>query len=165
MNRLPMIALASAVFGCSAQTEVTEVEGIWLQDDSIGPFTETWSVCHHFRAVTANQSWLLDIDVSSERGEFDASEIVSLVDFTGVTDRECAISLYRNNDIACEGEEPVTIPARNGDGQLRHSIREPFWESTFDLDISDLVFPSREGEIRIDRVRFSNVVYSNFCPG
>ncbi len=140
-------------------------DGVWHNDRSLGSFTNTWSSCHHFRAATSDLKWLIDVDVSSERGTFDASELVSLVDFSDVADRDCAISMYRDNDIACEGREPVVIPASHGDGNLRHTKEIPDWESTFDLQIYDLMFEVGGQEIQIDRLKFSGVQYSNFCPG
>ena len=150
---------------CSAQHEVDVADGVWHENESLGRFTDTWTVCRSFRASTSDQSWLIDIDVSSERGTFDASQMVSLVDFSDVPDRDCAMSLYRNNDIACEDSEPVTIPATHGDGRIRHTKRNPDWDSTFDLHIYDLIFQVGGDEVRIDRVKFSNAKYSNFCPG
>ena len=165
MLRFSPLTLPILLCGCLAQQEVDVADGVWHENESLAQFTDTWSVCHHFRAITSDEKWLIDVDVSSERGMFDAGEMVSLVDFSDVTDRECAISLYRNNDIACEGREPITTPAAHGDGSIRHTKRTPDWESTFDLHIYDLTFQVGENEILIDRVKFSDVEYSNFCPG
>ena len=108
---------------------------------------------------------MLDVDVSVESGSFDASKLVALLDFSAVEDRKCEISLYKDNDIACGGKEPVRIPASEGQGVLRHDNRVPDWKSTFDLDLRDLVFRYGDQTVRIDRVSFANVIYSNFCPG
>ena len=151
--------------GCVAQQEQQLPQGIWHDTEQLGHFSESWASCHHFRATTPDLRWMLDIDVSVESGSFDASKLVALLDFSIVKNRQCAVSLYKNNDIACEVREPVRIPASEGDGNLRHVKRVPDWESTFDLDVRDLVFTYDGQEIRIDRVTFSNVVYPNFCPG
>ena len=151
--------------GCVAQQEQELPQGIWHDSEQLGQFSETWSTCHHFRATTPDLRWMLDIDVSVESGTFDASKLVTLLDFSNFKDRVCEVSLYKNNDIACEDKEPVKIPASDGDGKLRHVKRVPDWESTFDLDIHNLIFEYRDQEIRIDRITFLNVVYSNFCPG
>ena len=165
MLRFSPLLLLISLSGCSTQQEVDVADGVWHENEMLGQFTDTWAVCHHFRAVTSDLNWLIDINVSSQRGTFDASEMVSLVSFSGVADKKCAVSLYRNNDIACEGPKPVVVPAGDGDGSLRHTKRIPDWESTFDLDVFDLTFQVGNGEIQIDRIKFSNVKYSNFCPG
>ncbi len=165
MPRRSLLAFLVLLSGCSAQQEVEQPDGIWQKGNSLGVFTDSWSVCRHFRATTSDLKWLIDVDVSRDRGAFDASELVSLVDLRHVADRECAVSLYRLSDIACAGEEPIIIPASQGDGILRHTLANPDWESTFDLDIRDLTFRVDDQEVGIDRVRFSDVQYSSFCPG
>lgn len=164
MLRLSLFLLLIVLSSCSSQQAAGVADGVWHKSEQVGQFTDSWSVCHHFRAVTSGLDWLIDIDVSTQQGTFDASEIVSLVSFSGVANKSCAVSLYRNNDIACEGTEPVVVPALDGDGSLRHTKRNPDWESTFDLDIIDLTFQVDGDEIQIDRVKFTNVQYSNFCP-
>lgn len=165
MPRRPFLAFLIPLFGCSAQQEVEQPDGIWQGSNTLGVFTDSWTVCHHFRATTSDLEWLISVDVSRDRGTFDAPELVSLVDLRHVADRECAVSLYRLSDLACSGEKPIVIPASEGDGSLRHLLAKPDWNSTFDLDISDLTFLVDGQEVTVDRVRFSEVNYSNFCPG
>ena len=140
-------------------------QGILHEKENLGPFSESWSSCHRFRATTSDLRWMLDVDVSVESGSFDASKLVALLDFSMVKDRECEVSLYKDNDIACGDKEPIRIPASGGQAVLRHDNRIPDWKSTLNLELRDLVFDYGDQEIRIDHVSFSNVVYSNFCAG
>ncbi len=165
MPRKTLLALLVLLSGCSVHQDAEPPDGVWQKVNSLGVFTESWSVCRHLRATTSDLKWLISVDVSRERGTFDASELVSLVDLRHVSDRECAVSLYRMNDIACASVEPVVIPATQGDGILKHRLAKPDWESTFDLDISNLTFLVDDQEVTVDRVRFSEVQYSSFCPG
>ena len=165
MLRPLLLLLFIVLASCSSQQTVEVPDGVWHQNEQVGEFSDSWSVCHHFRVVTSDLDWLIDIDVSSPKGRLDASDEVSLVSFSGVSNKSCAVSLYRDNDIACEDKVPVVFPAKNGDGSLRHSKRNPDWESTFNLDIVDLIFDVDGDVVKIDRLRFTNVKYSNFCPG
>ena len=165
MAKRTLLILVVLLSGCAVEQDQEVHQGIWHENENLGPFSESWSSCHHFRATTSDLRWMLDVDVSVESGSFDASKLVALLDFSTAKNRECEVSLYKDNDIACGDNEPVRIPASEGQGVLRHDNRVPDWKSTFDIDLRDLVFDYGDQEIRIDHVSFTNIVYSNFCPG
>ena len=165
MLKVPVIGVFFLLSSCSVPQVVEQSDGIWHSSSSLGEFTDSWSACHQFRATTSDLEWLISVDVSHERGAFYAAEMVSLLSFAHTTDRECAVSLYRFNDIACDDQEPVVFLAARGDGRLAHREADHGIGSTFDLEIRDLVFVVGDEEIRIDRLRFSDVRYSNFCAG
>ncbi|MEM7303873.1 MAG: hypothetical protein AAF468_22595 [Pseudomonadota bacterium] len=150
--------------GCASQEKASLLEGIWHNSELLGEFTEVWSSCYSFAASTQDLRWMLHINVGTDAGEFDARKVVKLYDFSTVSDRESAMSLFQGSDIKMEKADPIAMPALDGDGTIHRTERLPAG-STFDLDLHDLVFVFPGEVIKIDRVTFYDMTLSNFCAG
>ena len=135
----------------------------------LGSFTEFWSICGAAHAMTQDRRWLVSVIYPKSSGVVtvtpDGPYAVKLVDFRKVRDLEAAVSLYQNNDIVLENNEPLVVRGVAGQSRFRIRMKRPSWESTVFITLQSVVFPHPTGEIRLTSAVFPLLNVNPWCPG
>ena len=135
----------------------------------LGDFTEFWSICGAAHAMTKDNLWLVSVSYPEASREVsvsaDSAYVVRLIDFRGVRDLEAAVSLFQNNDIAYEDNDPIVVNAVSGQSQFNIRSRRPSWKSTVSIELQSVVFPHPDGDVRITSAVFPVLNVNSWCPG
>ena len=159
-----ILVLLSACFSSPPQ-RLTEVSLVPV----LGNFTEFWSICGSAHAMTQDKRWLVSVKYPKSSGALAVSPgseyAVDLVDFREVRDLGAAVSLYQNNDIVLENNEPLVVRGVSGQSQFRIRTMRRNRESTVSISLQSVVFPHPSGEVRLTSAVFPVLKVNPWCPG
>ena len=135
----------------------------------LGNFTEFWSICGAAHAMTQDKRWLVSVTYPKSSGVLavspESAYAVDLVDFREVRDLEAAVSLYQNNDIVLENNDPLVVRGASGQSRFRIRTKRPSWESTVSITLQSVIFPHPSGEVRLTSAVFPVLSVNPWCPG
>ena len=131
----------------------------------IQPFDDYWSGCGGLRASSIDKRWVLVISIPDDKNDFDQSRDISLVDLKNFKNKECALSLYKNNDLGCESAEEISINPLSGDVKIHISNDWLSGTTSGQFSATELEFEHPDGHIVLSSVAIPKTKLFHFCGG
>jgi len=154
------------VFLASCSSIYEKQEFVVVHDmQEVGDFKELWSGCGSLYFSTSDNKWLVSIKVPDMPGIQPAKGNIELIDFSKFKNRECAISLYKNNDIGCGEGPPPYVYATKGEMDVGLKYKQSKAQLYATITAHDIAFNYRDKVLKISKVFIPSTKLSEFCGG